>query len=200
MYDLAAEKALRRRHLLERQRAMAPELLTAAAAAVAARLLACDAYLAGKRIMGYLAFDSEMTIDAFLAAALAAGKEVYVPAIEGKGQMRAARLFSLEQKNLNVDRYGIRCVPSPKDFCPPAALDLIVVPGLAFTKEGGRLGRGAGYYDRFLQKATKAFKLGLCHSSFLEKSLPLEEHDVFLDGVLTEKSFFLKGRALQSEG
>ncbi len=192
MYDLAAEKALRRRHLLERQRAMEPELLTAAAA-VAARLLACDAYLAGKRIMGYLAFDSEMTIDAFLAAALAAGKEVYVPAIESKGQMRAARLSSL--KELGKDRYGIRCVPSPRDFCPPAALDLIVVPGLAFTPQGGRLGRGAGYYDRFLAQAEGAYKLGLCHSAFLEESLPLAEHDVTMDGVLTEKGLYVKGRA-----
>lgn len=148
--------------------------------------------------MGYLAFTSEIDIDACLAAALAAGKEVYVPAVGGGGQMEAARLSQLD--GLGRDRYGIRCVAAPSSFCPPEELDLVLVPGLAFTAQGGRLGRGAGYYDRFLARCSRAYKLGLCHSSFLLERLPMGELDIYLDGVLTEAGLLEAGKPYQSEG
>lgn len=67
--------------------------------------------------------------------------------------------------------------------------DLIIVPGLAFDKEGYRLGYGRGYYDRFLSQQTNAYKLGVCYPFQLIHEVPREEHDQKLDRVLTLSSF-----------
>ena len=70
----------------------------------------------------------------------------------------------------------------------PAEIDLILVPGLAFTRDGWRLGRGGGFYDRFLsQLPAHATKLGVCFDLQLVSALPTEPHDQRLDGVITEK-------------
>ncbi len=65
--------------------------------------------------------------------------------------------------------------------------DLVLVPGLAFTPAGQRLGRGGGFYDRLLTgRATGAYKLGICFASQLLQSIPTEEHDAVLDAVITD--------------
>ena len=70
----------------------------------------------------------------------------------------------------------------------PGEIDLILVPGLAFTPDGWRLGRGGGFYDRFLsQLPATAAKLGVCFDLQLVDTLPTEPHDQRLDGVVTER-------------
>lgn len=64
---------------------------------------------------------------------------------------------------------------------------LVFVPGLAFTREGQRLGRGAGFYDRFLTgRGANAVKIGICFEFQIVDSLPSEPHDVVLDAVVTD--------------
>jgi len=79
--------------------------------------------------------------------------------------------------------------PDP-DLCPvvPATdLDLFCIPGLAFTRCGVRLGRGTGYYDRFLARVhPQSFKLGICFQAQLFSDLPLENHDHAMDQIITE--------------
>jgi 5-formyltetrahydrofolate cyclo-ligase len=68
----------------------------------------------------------------------------------------------------------------------PAELDLILVPGAAFTRDGHRLGRGGGFYDRYLaQPGLRAVKLGVALECQLVETLPLDPHDVVMDGVVT---------------
>ncbi|HEX5176984.1 MAG TPA: 5-formyltetrahydrofolate cyclo-ligase [Chthoniobacteraceae bacterium] len=67
----------------------------------------------------------------------------------------------------------------------PAEIDLILVPGVAFTEEGFRVGRGGGYYDRWLAQAgVRARKLGVCFARQLLPTVPLEPHDQRVDRVL----------------
>jgi 5-formyltetrahydrofolate cyclo-ligase len=69
-----------------------------------------------------------------------------------------------------------------------AEVDLIVVPGLAFTRDGLRLGRGGGYYDRLLaQLSPRAAKIGVCFEMQIVSELPIEPHDIRLDAVITEE-------------
>lgn len=71
----------------------------------------------------------------------------------------------------------------------PAEVDAIVVPGLAFTREGLRLGRGGGYYDRLLAAlAPSCAKIGVCFEVQIVPELPLEPHDIPLDAVITESA------------
>jgi 5-formyltetrahydrofolate cyclo-ligase len=77
---------------------------------------------------------------------------------------------------------------SPKnDLHLPDRIDLVLVPGLAFSKDRHRLGRGGGFFDRLLAgRAANAFKLGICFSFQLLDDLPTETHDVVMDAIATE--------------
>jgi 5-formyltetrahydrofolate cyclo-ligase len=69
----------------------------------------------------------------------------------------------------------------------PDQIDLVLVPGLAFSKERHRLGRGGGFFDRMLSdRAKNAFKLAICFSFQVVDAIPVEEHDVKVDAVVTE--------------
>ncbi len=70
---------------------------------------------------------------------------------------------------------------------PPAEIDLVLVPGVAFDPSGRRLGRGRGFYDRYLSRtdATHIHKVGLCHPGALVPEVPTEAHDVVMDRVVT---------------
>ncbi len=71
---------------------------------------------------------------------------------------------------------------------PPAKIGLLLVPGLAFTRDGQRLGRGGGFYDRFLPRLPAgATKLGICFDLQMVEALPVESHDWRVDAVVTER-------------
>jgi 5-formyltetrahydrofolate cyclo-ligase len=68
---------------------------------------------------------------------------------------------------------------------------VLLIPGLAFSKEGHRLGRGKGFYDRYLEKY-KGLKVGICFSEQLKSIVPCEEHDVMMDITITDKNVFIR--------
>ena len=70
--------------------------------------------------------------------------------------------------------------------------DLILVPGLAFDKSGARLGRGRGFYDRFLAGIT-GFRVGVCFDWQLVESVPVEAHDIRMDAVVTPSQIIVCG-------
>lgn len=81
-------------------------------------------------------------------------------------------------------RFGILEPPDSAPIADVRALDLILVPGVAFDHGGGRLGRGRGYYDRLLA-GTPAFKVGVCFDSQIVSKVPCEPHDIRMDAVIT---------------
>ena len=77
---------------------------------------------------------------------------------------------------------------SESDLHLPETIDLILVPGLAFSKDRHRLGRGGGFFDRLLAgRAAKAFKVGICFSFQLLDTLPTAAHDIVMDAVVTDR-------------
>lgn len=82
-------------------------------------------------------------------------------------------------------RFGFEQPAADAPSIPLEEIDVILVPGLAFSRDGRRLGRGAGYYDRFLA-GLNAEKVGLTTSDRLREDLPLEAHDVLVDWIATE--------------
>ena len=80
--------------------------------------------------------------------------------------------------------YGIR-EPQGGLPCPPSEIDLMAVPGMAFTRDGRRLGRGKGYYDRYLaREGVRAWCVGVCFTHQIVDDLPCEEHDRRVDEVI----------------
>lgn len=108
-------------------------------------------------------------------------KKVLIPyCINEEGDMIACPINSLE--DLKEGKFKIPEPKFPKEF-PKEKIDFVIVPGVAFDKNGYRLGYGKGYYDRFLERITP-FKLGICQMEFFLEEVPHEKFDVKMDDVL----------------
>ena len=85
--------------------------------------------------------------------------------------------------SLQPGAYGIM-EPVGERFTDYATIDIAVVPGMAFDAQGHRLGRGKGYYDRFLAKVPDVYKIGLCFSWQMVDEVPSEANDIMMDEVV----------------
>ena len=135
------------------------------------------------RIFCYYGVKHEVATLCFMQSCLEDGRELYLPRCESGRPLEFYRVFSLE--GLTPDIFGI---PSPVvDRLPelPREGDLVVVPGAAFCSDGCRLGRGGGYYDRFL-KDSPALHAGLCFGCALFDSIPHDMYDISVRLVITE--------------
>ena len=81
-------------------------------------------------------------------------------------------------------------IAEPAIKIPVKDTEVFLIPGLGFTNEGIRLGRGKGLYDKLLSKHSTALKIGICANKNLLDEIPMEEHDILMDYVLTENENF----------
>lgn len=153
----------------------------AASERIADEVLASDEYRNAQRIFLYIGMPTEPDTAVIIKAALSDGKDVYVPKCITKTEMIAVRIRSTA--DLVPGAYGI---PEPVDCSEtvePDAIDLILVPCVSASKDGKRLGHGAGYYDRFLEgNADKT--LCLCFRKALCDDIPMGENDVYMHRVI----------------
>jgi len=112
-------------------------------------------------------------------------KTFFIPAFdEVSGSYRMARLTT----ELKKGHFGIP-EPAVPAFAAEDALDIIIVPGVAFDRAGRRIGRGSGFYDRLLPQYS-AVRTGVCFGFQYLESIPAEEHDVRMDFMVTESLIF----------
>jgi len=144
-------------------------------------------YEAAENVLLYVtAFPEEIETSPFLSSSLSAKKRIFCPRVD-----RAARQLRLHRvrdpaADLAPGVLGIREPRADLPEIQPEELDWILAPGLAFDRRGYRLGRGAGYYDRLLTRLRPdAICWALCLSCQLVERLPVEDHDMPLDGVST---------------
>lgn len=168
-----------------RRQAMSEAECNERANALCANILASKAYVEAKSIMAYLAMPKEANLDALIEHALKAGKRVYVPVCISKTEMVAAELTSLDAVTIGVLR--IRIPKEPYSCIAPTDLDLILVPGVAFDTAGGRMGMGAGYYDRFLADVPAECCVGVAwDTQVVSESIPMDVHDKRLAALITD--------------
>ena len=146
-------------------------------------------------IMTYVDFGKEVRTVPLISDLLNQGKQVIVPYCE-KNEIQLFRLKNL--KELAPGYFGIlepkielRCLSDR--HIQVEELHLIVVPGVAFDPHCGRLGRGQGFYDRFLKKTSEnSLKIGLAFDWQMIDAIPMSENDQHVDVVVTENSFFFR--------
>lgn len=150
-------------------------------------LLKSKMYKESINIFTFINYGSEVQTKGFITKAIGDGKKVFVPKIvKGTREMKAVEISSLE--NLRPDNWGIL---EPKTFdgeIDKNFLDLIIVPGVAFDRNGNRMGYGGGYYDRYFSNMSfKINKVALAYEIQLVELLQTESHDVAVDYIITEK-------------
>ncbi|HAL92707.1 MAG TPA: 5-formyltetrahydrofolate cyclo-ligase [Verrucomicrobia bacterium] len=157
----------------------------AASEAIQRRLMAQDWWAAGFQVGIYRSTANEPCTDALLADLLARRARVAVPVRRG-----AEYGWGWVDENTRWQK-GAHGIPEPAETEPADARDLrvVVVPGVAFDAQGGRLGHGQGHFDRLLARSG-ALLVGLCFENRLVETVPVEPHDVRMDMVATEKRMF----------
>lgn len=128
----------------------------------------------------YAAIGFEPDLGLLVEKALQLRLNVLFPRICNDG-MSFCPISSLQQ--LKPGTFGIL---APETSIHHQEINVFFVPGLAFDVSGGRLGRGAGYYDRFLSFFPHAFKVGVCFERAVLPEIPIDEHDMAMDAILTE--------------
>ncbi len=160
---------------------------------ICGRFAAVPEYAAAATVLLYVHMRNEVRTQPFLPAAIALGKRVVVPYCAGE----VLELFCLESiGELEIGTFGIleprlasRGLAAKK--VRPEELDLVMVPGVAFDHRGGRAGHGKGYYDRLLRQVRPdATLVGVAYECQLFAEIPMLEHDVFMDAVITEKAIY----------
>lgn len=127
----------------------------------------------------YVGVGDELETSAIIKGYLEKGTRVCIPKICGD-EMVAVELTSVSQ--LRVGEFSIPTADGEE--VSPETIDLCLIPGVAFDALGGRLGRGKGFYDKFL-KNTEAEKVGLCFREQVVDRVPMNEFDVKMDRVLS---------------
>ena len=111
-------------------------------------------------------------------------KQVALPVVL-RGQRTLIPTLTANMEDLRLSTYGIHEPHRHKDReIAPECLDAVVVPALAFDKANNRLGRGKGYYDRFLKDLSSAVTVGIAFDFQIADRLPLEDHDVGVHHVI----------------
>ncbi len=183
-------KSAIRREMRSKRKALTSEERTLASGVI------CQKLLNDNRIMGalskeggalavYLASKDEIDLSDFISTMLDCGVDVVSPRWNGE-VYDLARLKNLADEDLRLGPMSIR-EPAEADIVKPADVSVWIVPGLAFTANGSRLGYGGGWYDRFLSHSCKgSLKIGVAHAFQLVEELPEEPHDIRLDRIVTD--------------
>lgn len=185
-------KALLRAELRARVRAMSPDERAAASQAVRAHLQASVWWRESLAVMIYAADETEPDLDALIEAGTHAGKAVCVPRVDWAGR-RLDPTVVASAGELVAGRHGIRQPGRGSGILPgrvvpeQGGLGLVVAPGVGFDRQGGRLGRGGGFYDRFLAaRSMGCIVIGACFEAQVVGRVPGESHDRPVDGTVTE--------------
>ena len=168
------EKSALRKELLMLRKSLMPSDLTYQDLAV------YKEFLDAKAVFCYVSAHSEVGTHNLIEELLKE-KEVVVPyCTDSFGNMIAVKINSPD--DLTEGRFGILEPKTPKPF-NKEEINFAIVPGIAFDKDGFRLGYGKGYYDRFLSSISP-YKLGVCQKEFFVDTLPHNEYDIQMDSVM----------------
>lgn len=181
--DIAARKKILRQEIKSRLSKISPDEKLKLSRAVIQKFLSLPAYKDAKIIMAYLSMPEEIQLQEFFKAAFSDEKILAVPFISA-GEMTAVELPNMNA--LEVGAYGILTVKSDvRKFIDAVEIDCVITPGVAFDIHGHRLGRGGGYYDKFLNRAINAKKIALAYDCQIVDSVPAENYDIPVDAVIT---------------
>lgn len=173
------KKALRQ-EIREKKRQMSPEQIEKISARLGELFFQSAYYQQAKTIYGYLPYNQEVRTVPMLERALADGKKVAVPKVYGN-EMKFLYITDLTRV-----AKGYAGIPEPLDDGPVAddPTALVLMPGLAFDRQGHRIGYGGGFYDKFLAAEPEHPTLALCYAFQMLDVLETEAYDVPVDCVI----------------
>ena len=187
---LAVRKRDIRRSVLHERDALLEEDRRARSGAITERVMALPEIRSTRTVMAFWSFGSEFDTSGLIEALHAAGKRVVLPRVDGRevvavlyvpGDPTAATSFGAME-------------PTSAEIVRPTEIDVVIAPGVAFDRNGGRVGYGGGFYDRFLRTVRADTPvIGVAFAVQLVDEVPRGEHDRLVDVVVTEEELIRHG-------
>ena len=168
--------------------AMSDEARHEGAAAASQRLIQLESLKHARVVMLYMPLATEVDLTQVAIRCFQNGQTVCVPKVDWQRRdMAPVEVTSFDDHVMETDEHGLR---SPRSSRPilPELLDLVVVPGLAFDPQGNRLGRGGGYYDRFLRRLRPAATaVGLAFDRQIIDEVTADDRDISVELIVTDR-------------
>ena len=168
--------------ILEKRNSLSREEIMEKSNKIKINLFSLGIYKKSKTAMFFVSFNSEVHTHEMIKESLK-NKTVILPKVE---QHEIEPSVVIDFDNLIPGKFGV-LEPIEAMKIAHKNIDLVLVPGIVFDKEGHRVGYGFGYYDKFLRKVPKAVKIGLAFDFQLVDKIPKETHDVPVDVIVTEE-------------
>lgn len=185
--DAVEKKKAARRRVRRQLAQMPPDVARRKSLAACEALVGLDEFARADTVMAYMAIPGEVDTTPILERAWREGKTVLLPKVRADAHEMMAAPYRTVDDPMVVGRYNIR-EPAREDAWPVGRIDFIVVPALAYDANGNRLGKGGGYYDRFLsQPGMHAVMCGLAFAEQVIESLTVEGHDRKVDLLVTDE-------------
>lgn len=184
-------KAFLRKQYLEKRSTLPISKVEEKSNSIINKLFDLDIYKNSSFIMSYVAFKKEVRTENLIKHSLKIQKRIGVPITVPETKTLIVSELKDYDTELSIGHFNIL---TPKEEyirkTPPALIDLVIVPGAVFDRNGYRIGYGGGYYDRFLKTLDKrAISIGLAYDFQLVDSVPRNKYDLPVDYILTEKRF-----------
>ncbi len=177
-----------RQQIRETLAAMDPMTRYARSLAACKHLTCTDTFRQAQVVMIYLSMDDEVDTGAIALAGWQAGKIIAAPRISWEHRRLTPLQITSLAAGVVPGRHGVPEPPEHASPVPVEMIDLIIVPGLAFDRHGRRLGRGGGFYDRFLAHGERvATTFGLAFREQVVDELPCDDHDHPIDQLATDE-------------
>lgn len=185
-------KVTLRASMRRRLAALSPADVADASEAACRLLAGSDAFARADTVLLYASMQTEPDTGPLARRCLVSGKRLCLPRADWEtGQIDPFEVDDWEH-GLIQGRHGIREPGIDAPLVQLAEIDLVVVPGLAFDEAGRRLGRGGGFYDRFLERtAGRALAFGLAFDEQVVNEVPAESHDASVDAVATDRRLIM---------
>ena len=170
-----------RREVRQRVKALDETYKRSAAHRIFERIEALDHFATAKCIALYAAMSDEVPTTDILNRWHQTGRRIVVPRVEGE----IMRFYDYAPERMRSGSYGIP-EPTGNEECAPKDIDLIIVPARAFTRSGIRLGRGGGFYDKYMSHSEfRATTFGIAFASQIFDTLPTDPHDIAVDRLFS---------------
>jgi len=182
--DLIFVKNKLRKTILENRKSLSDSFKTDAETKMLKFIQNLDVFQIANTVHTYISKKNEPKTNRLIKLCWNLSKNVNIPfIIPGKNQLFHSELNSFN--DLRVGSFGVLEPCSKNITSKNKNFDIVIVPGIAFDMNGGRMGYGKGFYDKFL-KNTSAFRLALAFDFQVLEKIPIENHDIPMNGIITE--------------
>ena len=185
--DIKQQKIKLRKAIIEKRDHLAAAYRDEISKTISDRLLGLDCFKESTVIAAYISFGSEFQTEIVINEALRLGKTIVLPKIESSSRLLSFRTFSGTFNELLRGRWGIpEHDPAKSELIDYSQIDLMIVPGVAFSERGLRMGYGGGYYDSAMSKLPESsVTVAPVFPIQVLPEVPLEAHDLKVDVLIT---------------